>query len=157
MALRPGGNARPAAFVRYAPKSIASAPAYWRLGYIDCMLLSRHARRRQGAIGLGETNRHAVALPVVRPVAQARDLIASLEKGLQVIEAFLKEASSAGVLDGNHVLCVAALSTARIVSATLLPRTRVPAYCTSNSRVLLGALSDTEADACRPRCRPGST
>ena len=159
----------------------------------------------------------------MRPVAQARDLIASLEKGLPEIEAFdddrphqtiaevaarcgltraaarryllalqhlgcarsagkqysltpkvlrlgqsymvsaplsrivqpelnrragmLKETSSAGVLDGNAVLCVAALSIARIVSATLQLGTRVPAYCTSNGHVLLGALSDIEADA----------
>ena len=59
----------------------------------------------------------------------------------------LKEASSAGVLDGNDVLCVAALSVGRIVSATLQPGTRVPAYCTSNGRVLLGALAADEADA----------
>ena len=58
----------------------------------------------------------------------------------------LKEASSAGVLDGNDVLCVAALSAARIVSATLQPGTRVPAYCTSNGRVLLSAMSEADAD-----------
>jgi IclR family transcriptional regulator, pca regulon regulatory protein len=57
----------------------------------------------------------------------------------------LKEASSAGVLDGNDVLCVAALSVGRIVLATLQPGTRVPAYCTSNGRVLLSALSEDDA------------
>jgi IclR family pca regulon transcriptional regulator len=59
----------------------------------------------------------------------------------------LKEASSAGVLDGDDVLCVAALSVGRLVSATLQPGTRVPAYCTSNGRVLLSALPPAEADA----------
>ncbi len=59
----------------------------------------------------------------------------------------LKEASSAGVLDGDDVLCVAALSVGRIVSATLQPGTRVPAYCTSNGRVLLSALPEAECNA----------
>jgi IclR family pca regulon transcriptional regulator len=63
----------------------------------------------------------------------------------------LKEASSAGVLDGSDVICIAAASVGRIVSATLQPGTRVPAYCTANGRVLLGALfgalSPPQADA----------
>ena len=59
----------------------------------------------------------------------------------------LKEASSAGVLDGNDVICIAATSAGRIVSATLQPGTRVPAYCTANGRVLVGALPKDEADA----------
>ena len=59
----------------------------------------------------------------------------------------LKEASSAGVLDGNDVICIAATSVGRIVSATLQPGTRVPAYCTANGRVLLGALPTEQADA----------
>jgi IclR family transcriptional regulator, pca regulon regulatory protein len=59
----------------------------------------------------------------------------------------LKEASSAGVLDGNDVICIAAASVGRIVSATLQPGTRVPAYCTANGRVLLGALPTAQGDA----------
>jgi IclR family pca regulon transcriptional regulator len=59
----------------------------------------------------------------------------------------LKEASSAGVLEGDDVLCVAALSAARVVSATLQPGTRVPAYCTANGRVLLSALTEAACEA----------
>jgi IclR family pca regulon transcriptional regulator len=59
----------------------------------------------------------------------------------------LKEASSAGVLDGDDVICIAALSAGRLVSSTLQPGTRVPAYCTANGRVLLAALPRAEADA----------
>ena len=59
----------------------------------------------------------------------------------------LKEASSAGVLDGDDVICIAALSAGRLVSSTLQPGTRVPAYCTANGRVLLAALRPAEADA----------
>jgi IclR family pca regulon transcriptional regulator len=49
----------------------------------------------------------------------------------------LKEASSAGVLDGDDVICIAATSAGRIVSATLQPGTRV----------LVGALPKDEAEA----------
>src|SRR5437762_2416147 len=100
-----------------------------------------------------------------------RDLVAGLEKGLAVIGAFdqerprltiaevaqrivqpelhklayaMKEASSAGVLDDADVLCIAATSAGRVISATLQPGTRVPAYCTANGRVLLAALRNDE-------------
>lgn len=59
----------------------------------------------------------------------------------------LKEASSAGVLDGDDVICIAALSAGRLVSSTLQPGTRVPAWCTANGRVLLAALSPADSDA----------
>jgi IclR family pca regulon transcriptional regulator len=59
----------------------------------------------------------------------------------------LKEASSAGVLDGDDVICIAALSAGRMVSSTLQPGTRVPAFCTANGRVLLAALAPAESDA----------
>jgi IclR family pca regulon transcriptional regulator len=59
----------------------------------------------------------------------------------------LKEASSAGVLDGADVLCIAATSAGRVISSTLQPGTRVPAYCTSNGRVLLASLPPADIDA----------
>ena len=59
----------------------------------------------------------------------------------------LKEASSAGVLDDGDVLCIAADSAGRVVSSTLQPGTRVPAYCTANGRVLLAALPPAELEA----------
>jgi IclR family pca regulon transcriptional regulator len=59
----------------------------------------------------------------------------------------LKEASSAGVLDGDDVICIAALSAGRLVSSTLQPGTRVPAWCTANGRVLLAALPVADSDA----------
>lgn len=58
----------------------------------------------------------------------------------------LKEASSAGVLDDGDVLCIAANSAGRVVSTTLQPGTRVPAYCTANGRVLLAGLPQPEVD-----------
>jgi IclR family pca regulon transcriptional regulator len=58
----------------------------------------------------------------------------------------LKEASSAGVLDGSDVICIAAASTGRVVSTTLQPGTRVPAYCSANGRIMLAALPQEEVD-----------
>lgn len=59
----------------------------------------------------------------------------------------LKEASSAGVLDDGDVLCIAATSAGRVVSSTLQPGTRVPAYCTANGRVLLAGRPQAEVDS----------
>ena len=51
------------------------------------------------------------------------------------------------MLDGADVICIAATSAGRVVSSTLQPGTRVPAYCTANGRVLLSALPQAEVDA----------
>jgi len=59
----------------------------------------------------------------------------------------LQEASSAGVLDGDDVICIAATTAGRVVSRTLQPGTRVPAWCTANGRVLVAALPADEAAA----------
>ncbi|MBX3606762.1 MAG: helix-turn-helix domain-containing protein [Piscinibacter sp.] len=66
---------------------------------------------------------------------------------LHRVVAALKEASSAGVLEGDDVICIAALSAGHLVSSTLQPGTRVPAYCTANGRVLLAALPDEDLEA----------
>jgi len=63
----------------------------------------------------------------------------------------LKEASAAGVLDGDDVISIAANSAGRLVSLTLQAGTRVPAYCTSNGRVLLASL---DAHALEDRIAP---
>jgi p-hydroxybenzoate 3-monooxygenase len=90
---------------------------------------------------LGQSYMHSARLPrIVQPE-------------LHKLAYALKEASSAGVLDGADVICIAATSAGRVVSSTLQPGTRVPAYCTANGRVLLSALPqqkstlDRQADA----------
>lgn len=65
---------------------------------------------------------------------------------LQKLAYSLKEASSSGVLDGNDVICIAATTAGRVISPTLQPGTRVPAYCTSNGRVLVAALPPAELE-----------
>jgi IclR family transcriptional regulator, pca regulon regulatory protein len=64
-----------------------------------------------------------------------------VQPALHKLSSSLKEAASAGVLDGDDVICVAATTAGRVVSATLQLGTRVPAYCTANGRVLLAALA----------------
>jgi IclR family pca regulon transcriptional regulator len=66
---------------------------------------------------------------------------------LHRLVAALKEASSAGVLDGDDVICIAALTAGHLVSSTLQPGTRVPAWCTAKGRVLLAALPAAQSDA----------
>ncbi|HEY2929799.1 IclR family transcriptional regulator domain-containing protein [Piscinibacter sp.] len=83
---------------------------------------------------LGQSYMHSARLPrIVQPE-------------LHKLAFALKEASAASVLDGADVICIAATSAGRLVSATLQPGTRVPAYCTANGRVLLAALPQNEID-----------
>ena len=44
------------------------------------------------------------------------------------------------MLDHDQLVCVAAVSAGQLVSTTLQPGTRVPAYCTANGRILLANL-----------------
>lgn len=84
---------------------------------------------------LGQSYMHSARLPrIVQPE-------------LHKLAYALKEASSAGVLDGGDVICIAATSAGRVVSSTLQPGTRVPAYCTANGRMLLSALPQSDVDA----------
>ncbi len=84
---------------------------------------------------LGQSYMHSARLPRV------------MQPQLQKLAYALQEASSAGVLDHDDVIAVAAASAGRVVSATLQPGTRVPAYCTSNGRVLVAAMADKQRDA----------
>lgn len=83
---------------------------------------------------LGQSYMHSARLPRI------------LQPELHRLAHQLHEASSAGVLDGADVLCVAATTAGRMVSQTVQPGTRVPAACTANGRVLLAALSPHELD-----------
>ena len=84
---------------------------------------------------LGQSYMHSARLP------------RTVQPELHKLAHALKEASSAGVLDGADVLCIAATAVGRVVSNTLQPGTRVPAYCTANGRVLVAGLPQAEVDA----------
>jgi IclR family pca regulon transcriptional regulator len=84
---------------------------------------------------LGQSYLHSSRLPrVIQPQLQ------------RLANAFC-EACAAGVLDGDEVISVASASSGTVVSATLQPGIRLPAYCTSNGRVLVAARPDVEVDA----------
>ncbi len=83
---------------------------------------------------LGQSYLHSARLPrIVHPQ-------------LHKLAHALQEASSAGVLDVDDVICIGATTAGRVVSATLQPGTRVPAYCTANGRVLLSGLAQEQVD-----------
>lgn len=103
------------------------------LGFVSCdrKMFALTAK----VLRLGQSYMHSSRLPrIVQPE-------------LHRLAHALKEASSAGVLDEGDVLCIAATSAGRVVSSTLQPGTRVPAYCTANGRVLLAALPQEAVDA----------
>ena len=66
---------------------------------------------------------------------------------LRHLSATLNESSSVAILDGDEILYIARASTSRIMSIDLHIGSRLPAYCTSMGRVLLGQLSAEALDA----------
>jgi len=93
---------------------------------------------------LGQSYMHSARLPRI------------VEPELHKLAYALKEASAAGVLDGNDVICIAASSAGRVVSTTLQPGIRVPAYCSGIGRVLLAALPQADVDAWIERQQPSA-
>jgi IclR family pca regulon transcriptional regulator len=84
---------------------------------------------------LGQSYLHSARLPrVVQPL-------------LYRLAYTVGEAASAGVLDHDQLVCVAAVSAGQLVSATLQPGTRVPAWCTANGRMLLAGLPQDQLEA----------
>jgi IclR family pca regulon transcriptional regulator len=57
------------------------------------------------------------------------------------------ESSSASVLDGTDIVYVLRVPTHKIMTISLGPGSRLPAYCTSMGRVLLSGLDDAEVDS----------
>lgn len=57
------------------------------------------------------------------------------------------ESSSVSILDGAEIVYVARAAQRKVMSITLMPGSRLPAYCTSMGRVLLAALPEAEARA----------
>ena len=56
----------------------------------------------------------------------------------------LGESSSVSILDGDEIVYVARAAQRKVMSISLMPGSRLPAFCTSMGRVLLAALPDTE-------------
>jgi IclR family pca regulon transcriptional regulator len=65
---------------------------------------------------------------------------------LERLAAEVHESASVAVLDGEDVVYVARVATARVMRVTISIGTRFPAYCTSMGRVLLAALPPADLD-----------
>lgn len=66
----------------------------------------------------------------------------------------LNESCSASVLDGDYSVYVARAMSKRVVNISPTIGGRVPAYCTSTGRVLLGSLDDQELDEYLKKIKP---
>jgi len=91
---------------------------------------------------LGQSYLHSARLPRI-----AQPLLYRLAYSLG-------EAASVGVLDHQDLVCVAAVSAGQLISGTLQPGTRVPAWCTANGRVLLASLAPEQAARYLERAAP---
>jgi IclR family pca regulon transcriptional regulator len=110
------------------------------LGYM------RHEQKQfsltPAVLRLGQSYLHSARLPRI-----AQPLLYRLAYSLG-------EAASVGILDHDDLVCVAAVSAGQLISATLQPGTRVPAYCTANGRVLLASLAHGEVERYLARATP---
>lgn len=59
----------------------------------------------------------------------------------------LGESTSVSILDGDEIVYVARAAQKKVMSVSLMPGSRLPAFCTSMGRVLLAALPEAEARA----------
>jgi len=66
---------------------------------------------------------------------------------LQTLAARIHESCSLGVLEGGEVVYMQRVAVNKLMSVALGIGSRLPAWCTSMGRVLLGALPDQELDA----------
>jgi IclR family pca regulon transcriptional regulator len=57
----------------------------------------------------------------------------------------LGESASVSILDEDAIVYIARAAQRKVMSITLMPGSRLPAYCTSMGRVLLAALPEAEA------------
>ncbi|WP_434622491.1 IclR family transcriptional regulator domain-containing protein [Tabrizicola sp. M-4] len=73
---------------------------------------------------------------------------AIVQPALDALSDRIGESSSVSILDGAEIVYVARAAQRKVMSITLMPGSRLPAYCTSMGRVMLAALPEAEA---RPR------
>lgn len=57
----------------------------------------------------------------------------------------LRESSSVSILDGQDIVYVARAAQRKVMSVSLMPGSRLPAFCTSMGRVLLASMPDAAA------------
>lgn len=70
---------------------------------------------------------------------------ALVQPALDELSDRIGESSSVSILDGHEIVYVARAAQRKVMSISLMPGSRLPAYCTSMGRVMLAALPDEEA------------
>lgn len=83
-------------------------------------------------------------------------LPAVLQPTVDRVSTTLHEACAAAVLDHDEIVFIARASPVRVISVDLAIGYRLPAYCTSLGRVLLGALDEAALDAYLARVTPAT-
>lgn len=87
----------------------------------------------------------------------ATPLPALLQPHLDLLSERAGQSASASVLDGTEIVYIARAAQRRVMSINLTPGSRLSAYCASMGRVLLAALSESEARASLPAANSGRT
>lgn len=70
-----------------------------------------------------------------------------VQPSLDLLSERIGESSSVSILDGAEIVYVARAAQRKVMSISLMPGSRLPAFCTSMGRVLLAALPEAEARA----------
>ena len=70
---------------------------------------------------------------------------AIVQPALDALSDRIGESSSVSILDGAEIVYVARAAQRKVMSISLMPGSRLPAYCTSMGRVMLAALPEAEA------------
>lgn len=83
---------------------------------------------------------------------------AIVQPALDALSDRMGESTSVSILDGTDIVYVARAAQRKVMSISLMPGSRLPAYCTSMGRVMLAALPESEAYARLDRSpRPART
>ncbi|WP_374433530.1 IclR family transcriptional regulator C-terminal domain-containing protein [Tabrizicola sp.] len=72
---------------------------------------------------------------------------AIVQPALDALSDRIGESTSVSILDGAEIVYVARAAQRKVMSISLMPGSRLPAYCTSMGRVLLAALPESDARA----------
>ncbi len=73
---------------------------------------------------------------------------------LDALSGEIGQSTSVSILDGWEIVYVARAAQQRVMSISLMPGSRLPAYCTSMGRVLLASLPEAEARAVLRKRKP---
>lgn len=74
-------------------------------------------------------------------------LPAIVQPALDALSDQIGESSSVSILEGDEIVYIARAAQRKVMSISLMPGSRLPAYCTSMGRIMLASLPESEARA----------